>query len=81
MTRWPYISDLEDELAYKEDSLRTLQEQVLAALQQNSRQRDELQTAQESASEQAKRNKDLEEQYQELAKNIKTVQEEREKLL
>lgn len=45
-----YISDLEDELAYKEDSLRALQEQVLAALQQNSRQREELQTAQESAS-------------------------------
>ena len=76
-----YISDLENELAYKEDALRNLQEQVLTALKQNSQQREELQTAQNSVNEQTKRNKELEEQYQALTQNIKTVQEERDKLL
>ena len=57
------ISDLESELAQKEEALHTLQEQILASLQQNAKQNKQLQEAQNSASEQEKRNKELEEQY------------------
>lgn len=57
------ISDLESELAQKEEALHTLQEQILASLQQNAKQNEQLQEAQNSASEQEKRNKELEEQY------------------